>query len=94
MPRCTYSEEEVAKKYKDAEAWLSKWKDGDGSVKTLHGIDATKDLLSQLGPAAADCKFSSVILCALPTAVMRDARPCVLIELDLAGEEAKQETTK
>ena len=55
------SEEEVAKKYKDAEAWLSKWKDGDGSVKTLHGIDATKDLLSQLGPAAADCKFSSVI---------------------------------
>ena len=39
----------------------------------LHGIDATKELLTQLGPAAADCTFSTVIF-NFPHLGVEDAR--------------------
>ncbi len=70
------SGEEIAKKYKDANVWLSKWRMGGGgssAIQALHGIDATKELLTQLGPAAADCTFSTVIF-NFPHLGVEDAR--------------------
>ena len=55
------SGEEVVKKYRDANVWLAKWRQGGSAVQALHGVDATKDILAQLGPAAADCKCNTVI---------------------------------
>ena len=58
------SGEDVVKKYKDANVWLDKWRQdasGSGTVQALHGVDATKDILAQLGPTADYCKCSTVI---------------------------------